>query len=123
MDRIYLDTNYLIDLFEGRNNFSKPNSFDFKHLFISPLSIHILCYINKCKIPDERINKLFEKYNIIEFNKKITYLATLGPTQDFEDNVQLHSALIKNCDIFLTSDKKLLKMKIFGNMLIRSSIE
>jgi len=41
-----------------------------------------------------------------------------GPTDDFEDNVQLHSAVMGDCDYFLTMDKKLIKMKYFGKMRI-----
>lgn len=42
------------------------------------------------------------------------YKALEGPTVDFEDNTQLHSAAEAECDYFLTNDEKLLKMKFFG---------
>lgn len=45
-----------------------------------------------------------------------------GPTVDFEDNVQLHSAAEAECEIFLTEDKKLLKLGFFGKTHVVSQI-
>ena len=53
---------------------------------------------------------------------KILDLALEGPVDDLEDNIQLHSASEAECDVFLTNDKKLLKMKFFGKMRIVSII-
>ena len=39
---------------------------------------------------------------------------------DFEDNIQLHGAKTQACQIFLTSDKKLLKLKSFEQVKIMS---
>lgn len=58
---------------------------------------------------------------MIPFDSAIAEKALVGPTSDFEDNVQLHSAAEAECDIFLTEDKKLSDMKFFGKVRIDSS--
>ena len=55
-------------------------------------------------------------------NEKIVDAALTGPTVDFEDNVQLHSAAEEDCNLFLTSDKKILAMKFFGKVKIAGEI-
>ena len=53
-------------------------------------------------------------FQIVEFSDTILKRALEGPTPDFEDNVQLHSAAEAECDLFLSEDKKLLELKFFG---------
>jgi len=55
---------------------------------------------------------------LVPFDVVITRLAISGPTDDFEDNVQLHSAAQSDCDYFVTHDSKLLQMKFFGKVKI-----
>jgi len=89
----------------------------------SPLSVHILFYTQKIKIPTPKISKLLSKIVYVDLSSKILKHSLSGPTSDLEDNIQLHSAVEANCDIFLTSDKKLLKMGYFGKTRISSEIE
>lgn len=42
--------------------------------------------------------------------------------ENLEDNIQLHSAAEAECDFFLTSDDKLLKIKFFGKTEIKSGL-
>jgi len=56
--------------------------------------------------------------HLISLTDKIIDKALLGPTKDLEDNIQLHSAVEADCDIFLTNDKALLKMGYFGKTKI-----
>ena len=117
MAKIFLDANYFIDLVEQR----KPtaiNAFQDQTLFLSPLSIHILIYVYKYQIPNNNLVEFQKYFNLVPWESTITYKSLLGPTKDFEDNVQLHSASQTECDFFLTEDKKLLGLNFFGKMQI-----
>ena len=120
MAKIFLDTNIYIDLIKKRTNRELGN-FQGHELFISPLSIHVLAYVYKYKIPTTELDINREIFNLIPFDTSIAENALIGPTKDFEDNVQLHSAASGECDVFLTKDKKLLDMKFFGKVRITSS--
>lgn len=120
MARVFLDTNFYIDITKRDKDKLKP--LEENLLFISPLSTHILFYAQKLKVPDEEVIKMQEQFGIVPLSKFILDKALTGPTKDLEDNVQLHSASEAECDLFLTSDEKLLKMKFFGKTRILSAI-
>ncbi len=117
MAKVFLDTNVYIDIIKKRTE-SELEDFQGHDLFISPLSIHILAYVFKYKIPNDELNVNLELFNITPFDANVVENALIGPTSDFEDNVQLHSAAEAECDVFLTEDKKLLDMKFFGKVKI-----
>lgn len=121
MAKIFLDTNVFIDLVEKRKSIDRKKLLPHV-LFISPLSIHILAYLYKYRMPDERLADVDKFFKLIPLNPNLTVKAIKGPTPDFEDNVQLNSVAEADCDIFLTGDTKLLKMKFFGKTEIRSSL-
>jgi predicted nucleic acid-binding protein len=121
MAKVFLDTNIYIDILKKRSDRDLEN-FQGHELFISPLSIHILTYIFRYKIPDNELEVNSEVFNLVPFENTITENALIGPTSDFEDNVQLHSAAVAECDLFLTEDKKLLNMKFFGKVKIDTKI-
>lgn len=112
MVRVFLDTNFYIDITKRAKE--KWESLRENLLFISPLSTHILFYTRRLKVPDREVNKLQEQFGIVPFTKHILDKALEGPTTDLEDNIQLHSAAEAECDMFLTNDEKLLKLKFFG---------
>jgi predicted nucleic acid-binding protein len=112
MARIFLDTNLYIDVVKRAKE--KWEGLRTEFLFISPLSIHVLFYIAKLKVPSREINELQEQFGVVPLNEAILAKALQGPTEDLENNIQLHSAAEAECDLFLTSDQKLLKMKFFG---------
>ena len=116
MARLFLDTNFYIDLI--KRNKSALKQLNGHLLFISPLSTHILFYTQKLKVPDQNINELQNLFGIIPLTKTILDHGLIGVTKDLEDNIQLHSAVNADCDYFLTFDKKLLKMKFFGKTKI-----
>lgn len=121
MARIFLDANIFIDLIEERGTIS----FDKLHgneLYISPLSLHILLYIAKIKLPSSKISKLIKLFVIIPLDEAISYKAVEGPLADFEDNLQLHSAAASECDYFLTNDNNLLDLRFFGKTKIVNSV-
>ena len=117
MENIFVDVNVLMDIL-GDRKFGFEEILDKKTITVSALSFHILMYIMKLKVPNSKLNKYRKSCLIVALNKKVIKDAMIGPSVDFEDNVQLHSAVVGNCDYFLTLDKKLLKMKYFGKMKI-----
>jgi predicted nucleic acid-binding protein len=117
MAKIFLDTNVYIDVIKKRSDLDLKD-LQGNELFISPLSIHILAYIYKYKIPDKELDVNKELFNLVSLDAITAENALIGPTNDFEDNVQLHSAANAECDVFLTEDKKLLTMKFFGKVSI-----
>jgi len=121
MAKVFLDANIFIDIIEKRASTAIE---DFREhiLFISPLSIHILTYTYKYKIPDKKLDGLEKLYNLVAYDLPIVLSSLTGPTDDFEDNVQLHSAAEADCNFFLTSDKKLLALKFFGKVEMVSRI-
>lgn len=112
MARVFLDTNSYIDVTKRAKE--KWESLKGNLLFISPLSTHILFYIRKLKVPDQEVSELQEQFGIVPLTKYILDKALAGPTEDLEDNVQLHSAAEADCDVFLTDDKRLLALTFFG---------
>lgn len=120
MAKVFLDTNYFIDSIHRKPEREILESLVNNIVYISALSFHIYCYIFKLKIPDIKVIAQKEKFQIVEFSEDILNRALQGPTSDFEDNVQLHSAAEGECEIFLTEDKKLLRMKFFGKVKINN---
>lgn len=117
MGRIFLDANIVIDFLERKEKETR-RQLKLHTLFITPLSIHVLLYVMKQKIPYSKLEEIKQHFGVVELNESIMYSALAGPTNDFEDNVQLHSAAEAECDVFLTSDKKLQDMKFFGKTQI-----
>jgi len=121
MAKIFLDANFFIDIVEERQQIRFQ---DFKEdiIFISPLSVHIVSYLYKYRMPKTQLKDFIPAIKLVPFDTVITVKAIDGPTTDFEDNVQLHSAAQSACDIFLTRDKKLLEMRFFGKVKIEDTI-
>ncbi len=121
MAKIFVDANIFIDLAEKRSQII-IQSLDKHQLFLSTLSVHILMYVTRKKIPYPALLEVINRFLIVDFDSDILDKALEGPTPDFEDNVQLHSAVEEECTYFLTSDQRLLKMGIFGKTRIVSSL-
>jgi len=119
MARVFLDTNYFIDI--AQRNPGVGKAVDGQEIVISSLSVHILAYINKINIPNVALTRLVNQVQVVDFDKKVLNLALRGPTKDLEDNIQLHSAASSECNFFLTNDKTLLKMKFFGKVQVLNS--
>lgn len=114
MAKIFLDTNYFLDIVWRNTQKSPFLSSGDNQIYISILSVHIYAYSAKIKIPDQNLVDELKKFIILDLNEKILNMAITGPTTDLEDNIQLHSAAEADCDLFLTNDKALLKMTFFG---------
>lgn len=123
MAKVFLDTNYFVDALHRKPEQNILPSLEGHSNFISALSIHIYCYIFKIKIPNQKVSAQCDTFEIVEFSEHVLENALEGPTEDFEDNVQLHSAAAAGCDYFLTEDKKLLTMEFFGKVRIAPALE
>lgn len=122
MAKVFLDTNIFIDAIHRAPEKQILDTLESNIIYVSTLSFHIYCYAFKIKIPDQRVIAQREKFQTVEFSEKILEKALNGPTDDLEDNIQLHSGSEVECDIFLTEDRKLLNMKFFGKTKIASTL-
>ena len=120
MAKVFLDANYFIGLV-NRAKETQTDVVDNHVCCVSILSCHILCYVNKTKIPDKALDSFLDDFIIVDLKEEILQKALHGPTSDLEDNLQLHSAAEAECDYFLTNDRKLLGMKFFGKTRIVQS--
>ncbi len=121
MAKVFLDANYIIGLV-NRVPGTDATTLHKHEGFISALSCHILFYVNKINVPNKNINSYLEDFNTVDLKAKTLGKALEGPTNDLEDNIQLLTAAEMNCDYFLTADKKLLKIKFFGNVQIVNTL-
>lgn len=121
MAKVFLDANYFIGL-ANRTPETEVDILDGQQGYISALSCHILCYVNKIKLPNRKIQTFTEEFIVVHLTNALIEKAFDGPTPDLEDNIQLHSAAEAECDYFLTSDKKLLAMTYFGKTKMVSTL-
>lgn len=123
MANIFFDTNYFIKLYSRKKDYSIDlKLLEDNDLFVSTLTYHIVAYTQKVKIPNQEFTDTTKAFNLVDYTGGLLANSLEGPTEDLEDNIQLHSATKSNCDYFLTFDKKLLKMKFFGKMRIVATI-
>jgi len=117
MNRIFLDTNIILDLLGERvpfyDSIAKVATLaDLKKLtlIVSPLSFTTIGYVlNKYEIAESVLNKL-RKFKIIcevcEVNEEIIDKALNSSFKDFEDALQYFTALQANCSIIITRNGK-----------------
>ncbi len=122
MARVFLDTNIFIDSVKRRPEKEILRSLMGHTLIISPISIAIYCYLYNIKIPNRELSIQLAEFQVVNLSQETSDKALQGPTSDFEDNVQLYSAAEVDCDLFLTNDQKLLKMKYFGKTKIQQAL-
>lgn len=119
MAKAFLDVNVIIDILEERKNIQLVK-LERHQTYISTLSLHIFLYVEKQSVPYPPLSDFIQNNNLVDFSATLAQKALIGPTDDFEDNIQLHSAAVTDCDIFITSDERLIKMKFFGKTQIIS---
>lgn len=122
MAKIFLDTNIFIDAIHRKPEHHILESLEGHTALISPLSVHIYCYSFQVKILETRLHEQLIKFYLVDLDSNILNKSATGPTNDMEDNIQLHSAVDADCDYFLTNDKQLLKMGYFGKTRILNSL-
>ncbi|OGM77183.1 hypothetical protein A2188_01430 [Candidatus Woesebacteria bacterium RIFOXYA1_FULL_43_9] len=118
MAKVFLDSNYIIETVGLRQSAHRSQKLGYHILYLSPLSIHILCYVFKVKIPSSTLEKLLTQIHPVPLTGRVLEAALKGPTDDLEDNLQLCSATEADCEYFLTNDQALLKMGVFGKTKI-----
>lgn len=122
MARVFVDANYFIQFANKSPETDATDLFHNHQLFVSVLTCHILFYVNKIKVPDDDTISYISDFNLTSLGAATINKAMLGPTNDLEDNIQLHSAAKANCNYFLTNDKRLLQMSYFGKTRILNSL-
>lgn len=125
MATILIDANIFVDMLDKRRGMSEDmvKKMAGHTLCLSPLSIHIACYVGKRKIPDKRVYSLTRLFKIVPLGEEVYLGALAGPTADFEDNVQLMSGTEAECDYFMTKDRALLTLGAYAGMVMIEGIE
>jgi predicted nucleic acid-binding protein len=120
MAGIYLDANIIFDIVRKRRASKAYSLLTGYKPYISPLTIHILNYVYGQVMPQKALAKHLSDYILVPLDQSICQQALLGPTSDFEDNVQLYSATKAECHKFYTRDKKLIWLGHFNDFEILS---
>ncbi|MEK9167229.1 MAG: type II toxin-antitoxin system VapC family toxin [Patescibacteria group bacterium] len=114
MVKVFLDTNIFIDAIHRAPEKQIIETLEGCVVCTSTLSFHIYCYVFKIGIPNKMVALQKQKFTVIGLSENLLDKSLEGPTNDLEDNIQLHSAAEADCEYFLTNDSKLLAMRFFG---------
>ncbi|WP_238987287.1 type II toxin-antitoxin system VapC family toxin [Confluentibacter flavum] len=117
MQKIFLDTNIVIDFLGNREHFYESSAkiltlADKKKIkvFTSPTSIanayYILSRHESSKIVLEKIRKFKLLCHISIMDDEVIEKAINSDFKDFEDSMQYFSAIATNCDIIITRNEK-----------------
>lgn len=117
MQKIFLDTNIVIDFLGERANFYQPAAkiltlADQKkiEIYTSPTSIsntyYLLSRFENTKIALEKIRKFKVLCSISIMDDEVIEKAINSDFKDFEDAMQYFSALASNCDLIVTRNEK-----------------
>lgn len=134
MQKIFLDTNIVIDFLGERNNFYEISAriltlADNKKikLFTSPTTIaNSYCILSRnehSKIVLEKIRKFKLLCSISIMNDEVIEKSLNSDFKDFEDSIQYFSALASNCDIIITRNEKDFKNALIPVMNPESYLE
>ncbi len=117
--KVFFDTNILLEIIFLRKKYKECRDLLEKNsdnVYISILSIHICNYfVKKHNLDVNYYKKFFDYFEIIDFNSDIFDKAYFNYSKDFEDSIQIASALSVQCNQFITLDKKL--KNNYGNLL------
>jgi predicted nucleic acid-binding protein len=117
MEKIFVDTDIILDLFSKRAPFYMPSAMLFSlvdkghiKLFVSSLSFANLNYVLSRQYNASQARKLLLKFKtlvtILAVNDKIIDLALSSDFKDFEDGIQYFTAIENNLKTFLTRNLK-----------------
>jgi predicted nucleic acid-binding protein len=117
MDKVFIDTDIILDLLLQRKGFFAEASRLFAsiekgeiHGFASPLILANIYYILKkllgAKSAKESILRLKMLLKILTIDEKIIELALSSAFNDFEDAIQYYSAVENNLDCLVTRNKR-----------------
>lgn len=115
MEKLFLDTNLLLDFVLDRKPFSDQAEriiqLRFTHkkrLFTSALTLTNIAYVVRKadKNPFQVITDLMEWVEIVDLTKSEFNLTIKSTFKDFEDALQFYSALEIGADVIITRDAK-----------------
>ena len=117
MQKIFLDTNIVLDFLGEREGFYEPAAkiltlADQKkiEIYTSPTSIsntyYLLSRFENTKIALEKIRKFKVLCSISMMDDEVIEKAINSNFKDFEDAMQYFSALASNCDLIVTRNEK-----------------
>lgn len=117
MQKVFLDTNIIIDFLGEREAFYLPAAkmmtlADQKKIevFVSPISIsttfYLLSKFENTKTALEKIRKFKVLCSISIMDDEVVEKAINSDFKDFEDAMQYFSALASNCDLIVTRNEK-----------------
>ncbi len=117
MQRIFFDTNIVIDFLGEREEFYEPAAkimtlADHKKIkiFTSPSSVtnsyYLLSKYENTKIALEKIRKFKVLCSISIMDDEVIEKAINSDFKDFEDAMQYFSAIASNCDLIVTRNEK-----------------
>ncbi len=115
--KVFLDTNILLDIIEGRENFLLPslNVFDLGirgeiQMYASPLTFANCVYSARKNVgyPKAIEGLLFLKKYVMAATMNDSHVMTAlnSGMPDFEDMLQYEAALEAGCNVIVTRDKK-----------------
>lgn len=134
MQKIFLDTNIILDFLGERENFYEPSAkiltlADQKKIKIltSPSSVsntfYVLAKYENAKIALEKIRKFKLLCSMSIMNDEVVEKAINSDFKDFEDAMQYFSAIASNCDIILTRNEKDFKNALIPVMNAESYLQ
>lgn len=117
MEKVYVDTDIILDLLTKRNPFYRPAALLFSmaerkevKVFVSPLIFANLFYIlrksGSPSIAVTTLKKLKLLVTILPIDDKIINLALSSSFTDFEDAIQYYTALEHDITCLITRNKK-----------------
>lgn len=113
MNKLFLDTNVLMEIFFKRPKYKQIQDFleSYSNFYISFLTVHIVMYFSELeKLNPKDTFALLENFEILKNDQNTFDLAKdLYDGKDFEDALQIASCLNAGIDNFLTLDKNLAK--------------
>lgn len=117
MQRIFLDTNIVIDFLGERENFYEPAAKVLTladqnkiRIYTSPCSVsnayYLLSKYENAKVALEKIRKFKLICSLSIMDDEVVEKATNSGFKDFEDAMQYFSAIATNCDVIITRNEK-----------------
>ncbi|MBX2957773.1 MAG: PIN domain-containing protein [Cyclobacteriaceae bacterium] len=113
MERVFVDTDVVLDLLGERQPFYKSSAQLFSKadkgeikVFVSSLSFANMHYVLRKKFPDREVRKILSGFkvlvSVLPVNDKIIDLALASNFSDFEDAVQYYTASEGNMKALIT---------------------
>jgi len=117
MDKLFVDTNIVLDLLQKREDFFEEAQELFTladrkkvKLFISSLTIANTHFLLSKHYNSYEARKILAKFKVLVevlvLDNKIIDLALVSDLKDFEDAIQFYTAIENNANIIITRNKK-----------------